>query len=48
VVYISEQGKYAAVEVEVLARNPDEAAVKGLAGNAVVTTVEPDMKDRKP
>lgn len=43
VVYASSDRGYKAVEVEVLARNPDEVAVKGLAAGTQVALVEPDM-----
>jgi hypothetical protein len=46
VIYIPEKGKYRAVEVEVLARNPDEAAVKGIAEGVQVALVEPDREQR--
>ena len=41
VVYVQRGGQYVAVEVEVEARNPDEAAVKGVADGAQVTLSEP-------
>ena len=46
IVYVAEKGAYRAVEVELLARNPDEVAVKGIPAGAMVTLVEvkPDMK----
>jgi len=44
-VYVAERGRYRPVQVEVLARNPDEAAVKGLAAGSHVTLVEPEKKD---
>jgi len=44
VVYVAKSGTYTPVEVEVIARNPDEAAVKGLAEGAAVTLVEPERK----
>ena len=49
IVYVSEKGGYRAVGVELLARNPDEVAVKGIKAGTLVTTVEvkPDMKDEK-
>ena len=49
IVYVSEKGGYRAVDVELLARNPDEVAVKGIKAGTLVTTVEvkPDMKDEK-
>ena len=40
IVYVAEKGGYRAVEVEVLARNPDEVAVKGIPAGAMVTLVE--------
>jgi multidrug efflux pump subunit AcrA (membrane-fusion protein) len=50
IVYVPEKGGYRAVEVELLARNPDEVAVKGIRAGTMVTLVEvkPDMtKDEK-
>ena len=46
VAYVAEAGKYRAVEVEVLARNPDEAAVKGLPEGSQVALVEPEKSAR--
>jgi multidrug efflux pump subunit AcrA (membrane-fusion protein) len=45
IVFVSEKGGYRAVPVEVLARNPDEVAVKGIQAGAMVTLVEvkPEM-----
>lgn len=40
VVYVSERGRYRAAEVEVLARNPDEVAISGIAAGAMVTLVD--------
>ncbi|MBI1789014.1 MAG: efflux RND transporter periplasmic adaptor subunit [Acidobacteria bacterium] len=42
IVYVSEKGGYRAVEVEVLARNQDEVAVRGIGAGAMVATVEPE------
>lgn len=44
VVYVSEKGSYRALPVEILARNPDEVAVKGLAPGVSVALVEPELK----
>jgi cobalt-zinc-cadmium efflux system membrane fusion protein len=44
VVYRAAPGGYEAVEVEVLARNPDEVAVKGLREGTQVALVEPQEK----
>lgn len=40
-VYVVEGGAFRPVEVEILARNPDEIAVSGLDANARVTLVDP-------
>ncbi|HWQ55894.1 MAG TPA: HlyD family efflux transporter periplasmic adaptor subunit [Bryobacteraceae bacterium] len=48
VVWLPAAGLYKAAEVEVLARNPDEVAVKGIPAGAMVALVEPEAKDRKP
>ncbi|HWR51027.1 MAG TPA: hypothetical protein VN428_07965 [Bryobacteraceae bacterium] len=45
-VYVEQDGGYKPVQVEVLARNPDEVAVKGLAAGAKITLVEPEKEAR--
>ncbi|HUS08741.1 MAG TPA: hypothetical protein VMZ52_20730 [Bryobacteraceae bacterium] len=47
VVYLAVNGTYKAVEVEVLARNPDEVAVKGISPGATVALVEPEKEKKK-
>jgi hypothetical protein len=47
IVYLAEKGQYRPTEVEVLARNPDEVAVKGISAGAMVTIVDPEKKDAK-
>jgi HlyD family secretion protein len=47
IVYLAEKGRYRAVSVEVLARNPDEIAVKGIPDGSMVTLVDPEKKDQK-
>jgi hypothetical protein len=47
IVYVGEKGRYTAVNVEVLARNPDEIAIKGIPGGAMVTLVDPEKKEQK-
>ena len=47
IVYLAGKSGYRAVEVEVLARNLDEVAVKGVAAGASVTLSEPEEKERK-
>jgi multidrug efflux pump subunit AcrA (membrane-fusion protein) len=48
IVYLaSTTGQYRPTEVEVLARNPDEVAVKGLKPGAMVTLVDPEKKEAK-
>lgn len=48
VAYISENGRYRAVEIEIQARNQDEVAVRGLDAGAMVALVEPETKDVLP
>lgn len=48
VVYLAEKSGYHPVEVQVLARNPDEIAVQGVAPGSMVTLVDPEKRDRKP
>lgn len=47
IVYVSVSGRYRAAEVEVLARNPDEVAIKGIPAGAMVAMVDPEKKDQK-
>ncbi len=47
IVYVAEHGQYRAISVEVLARNPDEIAVKGISDGTMVTLVDPEKKDQK-
>jgi hypothetical protein len=35
------------VEVQILARNPDEIAIKGINAGAMVALVDPEKRDRK-
>ncbi len=45
IVYVSHGKAFEAVGVEMLARNPDEVAVKGIPGNALVALVEPKPEE---
>jgi multidrug efflux pump subunit AcrA (membrane-fusion protein) len=47
IVYIANKSAYRPTEVEVLARNPDEVAVKGLKSGDMVTLVDPERKEAK-
>jgi len=48
VVYVEEQGRYTATEVQVLARNPDEIAVSGVPAGSMVAMVDVALqKDKK-
>jgi multidrug efflux pump subunit AcrA (membrane-fusion protein) len=47
IVYLANKGTYRPTEVEVLARNPDEVAVKGLKSGEMVTLVDPEKKESK-
>jgi HlyD family secretion protein len=44
IVYVRTDKTYRPVRVEVLARNPDEVAIKGIPEGAQVALVEPDGK----
>jgi hypothetical protein len=46
IVYVSSQGSYSPVQIEIIARNPDEVAVKGLKADMQVALVEPEKKGR--
>jgi HlyD family secretion protein len=48
VVFVKTKSGYRAVEVEILARNPDEIAIKGVDPGAMVALVDPEKRDRKP
>jgi HlyD family secretion protein len=47
VVYVAGNGRYTAQGIEVLARNPDEVAVRGIAEGARVALIEPEQKERR-
>jgi hypothetical protein len=44
IVYVADKGGYRPVEVEIVAKNPDEVAVKGVNAGAQVAIVEPEKK----
>ena len=49
IVYVVQaQGGYAAQEIEVLARNPDEVAIKGIAAGGKVALAEPVLDQKAP
>ena len=47
VVYIAEAKRYRAIRVEVLARNPDEVAITGVAAGTSVCLAEPEQGERQ-
>lgn len=47
IVYVASHGKYTPVQVEVLARNPDEVAIKGVTPGAMVALVDVEKKGQK-
>ncbi len=47
IVYTADKGQYRRTEIEVLARNPDEIAIKGIPAGAMVTLVDPERKEPK-
>jgi HlyD family secretion protein len=47
VVYLANHGRYTATEIQLLARNPDEVAVSGISGGALVALADPEKKDAK-
>jgi multidrug efflux pump subunit AcrA (membrane-fusion protein) len=47
VVYLADGGRYRPVEVQLLARNPDEVAVSGIPAGAMVTLVDVEKKENK-
>jgi HlyD family secretion protein len=46
-VYLAENQRYRPVEVKVIARNPDEVAIEGVAAGAKVALTEPQSKESK-
>ncbi len=47
IVYLAERGAYRAVEVAVLARNPDEVAISGISAGSAVALVDVDRQEKK-
>jgi RND family efflux transporter MFP subunit len=47
VVYVSDQNAWRRMDVELLARNPDEVAVKGIEGGQMVALTEPETAGDK-
>jgi HlyD family secretion protein len=47
IVYSANRGKYTPVDVQLLARNPDEVAVSGISEDASVALVDPEKKETK-
>lgn len=47
IVYLSENGGYRAVDVEVLARNPDEVAISGIPAGGSVALVDVEKEGQK-
>ena len=47
VVYLAEDGHYRAAEVQLLARNPDEVAIKGIPAGSLVSLVDIEKKENK-
>lgn len=45
IVYLAEKGRYRAVEVEMLARNPDEVAISGVPDGSTVTLVDAEKEE---
>jgi multidrug efflux pump subunit AcrA (membrane-fusion protein) len=45
IVYVGSGGRYTAIDVQVLAKNPDEVAVSGIEAGAVVALVDPEKAD---
>jgi HlyD family secretion protein len=46
IVYVAEKNRYRPVEVQVLARNPDEVAVSGISAGALVTLAEANKEQK--
>jgi multidrug efflux pump subunit AcrA (membrane-fusion protein) len=48
VVFVNGKTGFRAVEVQILARNPDEIAIKGIDPGAMVALVDPEKRERQP
>ncbi len=48
IVYLTHGGRFQAVEIEVVTRNPDEVAIKGLRPGQQVALLEPEAKELTP
>lgn len=48
VVFVSGKSGYQAVPIQILARNPDEVAVRGVDAGAMVALADPEKRERKP
>jgi len=48
VVFVNGKAGYHTVEVEILARNPDEIAIKGIDPGVMVALTDPEKRNRKP
>jgi len=47
VVFVNGKAGFHAVEVQILARNPDEIAIKGIGPGAMVALVDPEKRERQ-
>jgi HlyD family secretion protein len=47
VVYVADHGRYSPIEVQVLARNPDDVAISGIPDGAMIALADPDVKEKK-
>jgi hypothetical protein len=48
VVFVNAKTGYQPIEVRILARNPDEVAIRGLQAGAMVALTDPEKQERKP
>jgi multidrug efflux pump subunit AcrA (membrane-fusion protein) len=47
IVYVADNGQYRPVDVEMLARNPDEVAISGVSAGSTVALVDVDKEQKK-
>jgi len=47
VVFVNGKTGFHAVEVQILARNPDEIAIQGIGSGAMVALVDPEKRERQ-
>ena len=47
IVYLADRGRYTPVEIQLLARNPDEVALSGIPAGSMVALADPEKQSKK-